>query len=499
MEKRVLSFLRILLPVVGAGYIAVYIAIALLRMRYPFDLEWMEGGMADHVHRLLQGLPLYVPPSLDFTPYIYPPLYYAVCALAVKFASALGLFHGQNYLPVMRAVSFACSLGTFGLIFALVKRETGTRYFAFLSAAMFAAAFGVSGAWYDLARLDSLMTLLVLSALYIARRSSSWIAVLSAGALFGLAFHAKQSALFPALGLAGYLFLRHRRALIPFAAALAVVAALPALYLNLKSGGWYAYYVLDLPGQHPLIKSMTVLFWGNDIALPFGIAALLTAIFLYLSRRLPEAFQFYAPVLGGLLLCAYLSRIHSRGYSNVLMPGYLALCIGFGLGLKTLSGKIAVLEESARARMELLVALACWVQFSALLYNPLLQVPTRADLAAGQRLVARIAQIPGDVFIPYHGQIGRLAGKGVHAQGMALYDILRGGDSDVRTQWVGNLKEAFRAGRFSAVICDASPEFLGDDFDRYFAKSPLDYCAENEFMTRTGEALRPSYLCLPRK
>ena len=45
------------------------------RLVYPFDIEWMEGGMLVHALRLEQGLPLYPAPSAEFIPYIYPPLY----------------------------------------------------------------------------------------------------------------------------------------------------------------------------------------------------------------------------------------------------------------------------------------------------------------------------------------------------------------------------------------------------------------------------------------
>ena len=45
------------------------------RLGYPFDLEWMEGGMLVHALRVRDGLPLYVEPSPDFIPFIYPPLY----------------------------------------------------------------------------------------------------------------------------------------------------------------------------------------------------------------------------------------------------------------------------------------------------------------------------------------------------------------------------------------------------------------------------------------
>ena len=68
------------LVVVALWYLGAYLAVALARIGYPYDLEWMEGGSLEHVARVLRGQPLYVPPSLEFTPYIYAPLYYYVAA-----------------------------------------------------------------------------------------------------------------------------------------------------------------------------------------------------------------------------------------------------------------------------------------------------------------------------------------------------------------------------------------------------------------------------------
>src|SRR6478735_8320342 len=93
-------------------YLGAVLVVALARINYPYDLEWMEGGTLEHVARVLGGQPLYVAPSLEFTPYIYAPLYYYVTA---PFAYLFGL----RLLP-LRLVSFAASLGVLALIAALI-------------------------------------------------------------------------------------------------------------------------------------------------------------------------------------------------------------------------------------------------------------------------------------------------------------------------------------------------------------------------------------------
>jgi 4-amino-4-deoxy-L-arabinose transferase-like glycosyltransferase len=101
-------------------YPLAYVGIALARMRFPFELEWMEGGAVDHVRRIMEGHPLYVAPSLAFTPFIYPPLYFYAAALVAK------LMGGAGFVP-LRLLSFAASLVTMALIFLIVRQDSKRR------------------------------------------------------------------------------------------------------------------------------------------------------------------------------------------------------------------------------------------------------------------------------------------------------------------------------------------------------------------------------------
>ncbi|HNL92174.1 MAG TPA: hypothetical protein PKH01_04670 [Pseudomonadales bacterium] len=69
------------------------------RAAYPFELEWMEGGVLQQVLRVVQHQPLYGEPSLDFVPALYMPLYYYFSAISMAFL-------GEN-LFALRAVSVA--------------------------------------------------------------------------------------------------------------------------------------------------------------------------------------------------------------------------------------------------------------------------------------------------------------------------------------------------------------------------------------------------------
>ena len=67
------------------------------RFGYNYDLEWMEGGMLHHALRIRSGVGIYVPPSIDFIPYLYTPLYPALLAM-------LGKVFGLSY-ALGRAIS----------------------------------------------------------------------------------------------------------------------------------------------------------------------------------------------------------------------------------------------------------------------------------------------------------------------------------------------------------------------------------------------------------
>src|SRR5829696_1711339 len=90
-------FLRYAVIAASAWYLGAYFVVAMLRLHYPFDLEWMEGGSVDHVARILRFQPLYIPPQISFIPFEYPPLYFYVSAF-------VAMIVGEGYVP-LRLVS----------------------------------------------------------------------------------------------------------------------------------------------------------------------------------------------------------------------------------------------------------------------------------------------------------------------------------------------------------------------------------------------------------
>jgi hypothetical protein len=94
---------------------------------------------------------------------------------------------GVGFFP-LRLVSFLASLGCFAILFAFVRKETNSMALGLLSAGLFAATFRVGGAWLDIARVDSLFLLFLLSSLFALRFWHSAKGLISAALLISLSF-----------------------------------------------------------------------------------------------------------------------------------------------------------------------------------------------------------------------------------------------------------------------------------------------------------------------
>src|SRR5580704_4656387 len=160
-----LGALRVLVGAAAAAAVLLYLVIALSHLRYPFEIEWMEGGMVDAVRRVASGQKLYVKPTMDYVPFIYGPLWFYVAA---GFAKVLGV----GFFSA-RLVSVLASIGIMGYVARFVRREGGGRLAALLAVGLYAATYRLACAFGDLARIDSLSVLLVLAGLHALRFGAS--------------------------------------------------------------------------------------------------------------------------------------------------------------------------------------------------------------------------------------------------------------------------------------------------------------------------------------
>ena len=139
--------------------LARFLFISLSRIVFPFTLEWMEGGSFVQVSRILAGQSIYMRPSFEFIPQIYPPVYFYLSAL-------VSTLLGNSFLS-LRLVSILSTLGILYLIFILVRQGSGSTLAGILASGLFCATYQLSGHWFDIARVDSLALALLLLSIYL--------------------------------------------------------------------------------------------------------------------------------------------------------------------------------------------------------------------------------------------------------------------------------------------------------------------------------------------
>ena len=247
----------ILCLLAAAAPVAVYLWIAAHRAGYPYELDWMEGGSVELAARVLHGQSLYASPTLAFVGWTYPPLYYWASA-------AVAAVTGIGFLP-LRLVSILGSLLAMGAVAAIIDRRSGDRIAAAVGAGLFTATFALTGAWFDIGRVDSLFTGVTLLAILAGARARSTRGGIAAGAVAFLAAFTKQSALVALLPALGVLAVGRPRAGVSALVTLAVLFGGSVLVLDALTGGWYRYYVFDELAGQAWAPGFIAGFWRDDL------------------------------------------------------------------------------------------------------------------------------------------------------------------------------------------------------------------------------------------
>lgn len=248
-----LAWLALILTlVVSAGlvaYVAIFVRHAQILIDYPYDIDQGEGYDVWAAWHLLQSQPIYT--SNEAWPYYstnYPPMYFVVLA---PFLHWFGLTIG-----VGRALATTFTLLTGMVIFAAAREYSHHSLAAAFAALLFLGSTYVYhvGA---LARVNSLMTLLAMAAVYCAWRPTRSRLALAIGLALAAAF-TKQTALDALAAVLAYLaLLDWRRAmragLVALSLGVAAVAALEvtsqrAFLLNVVAGNanpweWWQAFV----------------------------------------------------------------------------------------------------------------------------------------------------------------------------------------------------------------------------------------------------------------
>jgi hypothetical protein len=444
------------------------------RAGFPLDLEWMEGGVLLHAQRIAHGQGIYVPPTVDFIPFLYTPLYPALLAL-LSFVAPLGYLMG-------RLVSIAAFTTAVAMIAVTATGEGTDRLrkgFALgvglAGAGAVAASFAFTGYFYDLVRADSSLLALEALTLWLAYRGKGWKSAVLAGVLIALGFFTKQTATVMGIAIGvGLLVSSPKRGLVYGAVAAVVLAAGLGLLVK-TSHGWFWTYIFKLHQSHAFRKdAVTDIAWPftHQFCWPMFVALVLATLGLALSRRLRRADAIlwataiagevaalvgfatqwadsnafipavFFPAFAAAVMVARLCDValEGRKWGAILVAAASVLLLG-GQSLHT--AQPAPVRGQARSPV-----LRGWPSLGKAFTPVTSAVPSAQDRIAAGRLLAELRDLPSPLFIPFHTYYAVLAGKQPFVHRMGVHDV------EAALGRAKGLDEAVDNQRFAAIVLD---------------------------------------------
>jgi hypothetical protein len=240
------------------------------RVRYPYELSVMEGGFLAHAQMVASGREIYGPPSAEFIPFLYTPLYH-------YFSGAL-LALGVPGFVALRMVSIAGILAATLMGMVLTRKAADLRWIWLSVPVLVLARYFDVQAYYDQGRPDNLMTAFCLLAVWglTLERPSRAISVFAIAAT--LATYTKQSAVvFLAVLLGTHLLIRARSAVLCTVAWSGLSAGV-FLALTWTTDGWFARYIVGVSASHSLDLAQLVRSAAADLAGSFGIVTVAVVV-----------------------------------------------------------------------------------------------------------------------------------------------------------------------------------------------------------------------------
>ena len=497
--KRVVYLTSTAIPAtVAVVFGVVFVVVAFFRLKYPFELEWIEGAYLDQARWLAHGGALYGPPSIRFIPTNKTPLFFWISSLVIRVL-------GEGFLAP-RLVSFFSTVGILALLGKLVYEETGKVSAALVSGGLYVAAFRFAGAWMDIGKTDSLFIFLLLLGYYWQYRYENTRYWFLAPVAFVLSYYTKQMALPVLLVVASLSLVTTRLASLREWGLTFLLGGVVFLWLDWKSNGWFSFYTFDTTIRHTVVNDKIYVFW--DKALPVLWPSLLTAIgfavstfFLWWRRRETSLWTSLSPFAFalGLLLASWSVFLKVWTYDNDLLPLVLGCALLSGLAY----GKVLAVFTVSSPSIDFaifalpLVTLLLSAQFFLFRYDAIAQIPSRDDVDLGRQFVTWVTRQEGDVWVFNHGFYTALAGKPTFLHSAPLGDVLGVSDPQAlspdiaqrRMQVVQVVQDARKFQRFSWIVVDKSPE----DWLPYYLPAKQFFVDVDGFYPVTGAPARPKY------
>ena len=239
--------------VLVAVAVTIFLAVAIPKIFFPYEAQWLEGAMLTEISWILSGNPLYCTPNISHVPSLYQPFYFYL-------TSAISTITGLSF-PTARITSILASFVTMVMIYNVVRKETGKFFFGVAAVGLYISAFGKTEFSFLMARIDPLLTALLVAASITVYYSRSYTSLIIGALLFALSFFTKQSALVFVPSITLYLLLvRDWKQSFVFTGSVVVLIIIGIVALDIYYDGWYTFYTLSI------IQSMSGLArWGYAI------------------------------------------------------------------------------------------------------------------------------------------------------------------------------------------------------------------------------------------
>jgi hypothetical protein len=418
--RSALRIAGVLLAVAGGLFqLSLHGRLIVATARFPWDIEWLESTSLYQAYRFMHGMGTYGPPRDGYLPINHPPLYTAALGM-------LGRVVGLDY-GMARTVSMLLYLGAAALVVrALVRHFEGRlEGYALGALAIGCASAGVPlvDGFYDLAREDILALFLSVLAAALVDSTLPPGGVRGSGArplpigqgprlrprriallalVLGAIVYTRQPAVFFAVWVALFVFLRHPRTGLLLGLVTTALCGLVLVVLQFASRGWYwMHTVALLQIQAVSLPRFAMAFKLLFTFAPFTPAILFGVLFLAFTRRLSARAALWVGMLVASLPASLLPFAKVGGYSNDFIP--TVFLIGPAAAF-VVADVICALGNKPRVRLFVQTAfLAAGAAFLFLRsYDFKRWVPPADTLARAQKLNARIASLKGGVIDPRH-------------------------------------------------------------------------------------------------
>jgi hypothetical protein len=292
----------------------------------------------------------------------------------------------------------------------------------------------------------------------------------AAGALLALAFFCKQTGIFyVALGGAIVLVLDRRR--LPAYVGVAGAVGLGGTgLLYLATDGWFWTYISKIHRAHDFNmdrfwKSFGNILWHFPLlTIVVAIAAALVLATRLVAREVPRETRTFLIWLATFAVSTIVGAIGwgtEFAHFNSYMPAFLHGGLAAGAAIPAIAACVDSLwrvrarpgylpfGELAATLAATLAAGALFITLGRATWDPHRFIPSEADHAAGDRLIARIAAIDGEVWMPSHPWYLALAGKQPHVHRMGVKDV-----SAREPRPIAGLDDSIATHRFAALVFD---------------------------------------------